>query len=805
MRRLRAAPAFTLTSVLTLAVCVGANLTIFAVIDAILIRPLPFPEARQLVTIFNSYPKAAVERDGSSITNYYERRGAIPAFRSLSIYRLGRAIVGASGSTVREPIAAVSPDFFTTLGRGPAIGRVFADSEMTYQNDSVVVLTDEYWRRHFNADPHVIGRKVWIDTFPKTVIGVLPPEFRFLSSKAQLFLPLSSRPDERTPAGRHSGGNVIQMIARLKPGVAIEQAQAQIDAQNTVLERDDPKAKMIADAGFRSLVVSLHDDQVAAIRPVLISLQAGVLALLTIGIVNLVNLLLIRASSRLRELAVRQALGAGRVRVIASAVVETTLLGIVGGLLALVMGAGGIRLVAVLGADRLPLWDYIRFDWRSAVLAFAASIVVGIALAAPIVWFSLRPDPVIALHSGSRTATGSRAAQALRHCFVVAQIALGLVLLAGTGLLGVSLKRAMAVSPGFQPEAAVAGQIVLIGNRYPSATAGLSFGDRLERELRREPGVSAVGIATNIPFSGNNGKSAATVDGHIVRPGAAPRGYYSYAISGDYFRAMGFSLKAGRFLNAEDSRRGQRTCVVDEDFARYNWPGTSPLGRRLFQGADRGNDAEAFTVVGVVGSIKQAGLTDDTAQGAVYYPYIYRPDSNIFVVVRGNLRAQVLKSYMQSVLREVDPELAVNDLQSMNDRITASLAGRRSPALLSGIFSGIALLLIAIGTYGVVSYAVAQRRREIAVRLAVGARPGQIRRQFFALTLRLLILGGVFGLPGAWITGRIMQALLFHVSANSLGILGAASAVIAVLSFGACFLPVFRAARVLPMQALAAE
>jgi hypothetical protein len=273
-------------------------------------------------------------------------------------------------------------------------------------------------------------------------------------------------------------------------------------------------------------------------------------------------------------------------------------------------------------------------------------------------------------------------------------------------------------------------------------------------------------------------------------------------VDGDYFRAMGFTLRAGRFLTAADSRRGTRVCVVDEDFARYYWPHSSALGHRLFQGSEPGPDADAFTVVGVVGSIKQAGLTDDAAQGAVYYPYIYRPESNIFVAVRGSVQPDSLRLALQRAARRIDPQLAVNDIESMDDRIATSLVARRSPALLGGVFSAIALLLIAIGTYGVLSYAVAQRRREIAVRMALGARPEQIRGQFLSLALRLLAVGTILGVFGAWITGRAMRAVLFHVPAHSSAILAASAAIIGVVSLTACLLPAHRAARISPMQGL---
>jgi putative ABC transport system permease protein len=803
-RLLRKAPGFTATALLTLAVCFGANLTIFAVIDSVLLRPLPFPEPNQLITIFNTYPKAGVERDGSSLTNYYERRGHISAFTSLAIYRYGTEIVGEAGSTEREQTMRVSPDFFSTLGLGPVIGRSFTEEETTYQTDDVAILSDTFWRQRYNADPNVIGRHLRVNSVPRTVIGVLPPDFRFLSSDARVFLPLASRPEDRTPLQRHSGGNVTQMIARLKPGATVAQAQSEIDAQNATLEVNDPQAKMIADAGFRSIVVSLHADHVAAIRPTLLLLQAGAIALLLIGAVNLVNLLLVRASSRVKELAVRQALGAGRGYVVSEVVVETTLLTLVGGLLGLATGAGGMRLLGALGADRLPLGGRIAFDARLALVALAAAIILGIVFAVPIAWFNLRRHLGNALQSESRSGTSGRAAQILRHSFIVSQIALAFVLLAGAGLLGLSLERAMAVSPGFQSDHILTGQILLPWADYPNA-ARLTFIETLMDKIGRLPGVVSAGVVNNVPFSGNSGKSAATVMGHVLRPGESPRGHYSYGVAGDYFRAMGFSLRAGRFLTADDSRRSERVCVVDEDFARYYWPKASAVGQHLWEGSQVGKDAEAFTVVGVVGGVKQAGLTEDEVQGAIYYPYPFRIGDSVFVAVRTSLPPESFALTLQQVVRQIDPDIPVNDLRAMETRIADSLVARRSPALLAGLFSAIALLLTAVGTYGVLSYAVAQRRREIGLRMALGAQPGQIRSQFFSLSLRLLAGGVVLGVIGAWLTGRAMQAVLFHVPAFNLAILSGAVLVMGFVSLIACLLPSQRAARISPMETLAEE
>lgn len=803
-RLLRKTPGFTATALLTLAVCLGANLTIFAVIDSVLLRPLPFPAPDRLVTIFNTYPKAGVERDGSSLTNYYERRGQIPAFPSLSIYSCGTEIVGEPGSTEREATMRVSPDFFATLGLGPAIGRTFTDEETTSETDHVAILSDTFWRHHFNADLRVIGKQVRVNSVPRTVIGVLPPAFRFLSSDAQVFLPLASRPEERTPRDRHSGGNVIQMIARLEPDATLAQAQSEVDAQNAALEVDDPLAKMIADAGFRSLVVPLHADYVAAIRPTLLLLQAGAMALLLIGAANLVNLLLVRASGRVKELAVRQALGASRGYVVSEVVVETTLLTLAGGLLGLVIGAGGIHLLRALGADHLPLGSQIAFDMRLALVSFVAAIVMGIVFAVPVAWFNLRRHLSNALQSDSRGGTSGRGTQFLRHGFIVSQIALAFTLLAGAGLLGLSLQRAMAVSPGFQSDHVLTGQILLPWADYPDA-ARLEFIEKLRDKVGRLPGVLSAGVVSNVPFSGKTGKSAATVAGHVRRPGESARGHYFYGVAGDYFRAIGFSLRSGRFLTPEDSLRLSRVCVVDEDFARYYWPNASAIGQRLWDGPEARKDADAFTVVGVVSAAKQAGLTEEEAQGAIYFPYPFRIGDSFFVAARTTLPPESLGLTLQNVVRQIDPNVPVSDLRSMDTRIADSLVVRRSPALLAGLFSGIALLLTAIGTYGVLSYAVAQRRREIGLRMALGAQPAHIRRQFLYLSLRLLSVGTILGLIGAWLTGRAMQAVLFHVPALDLSIFAGATCVMALVSLAACLLPSQRAAHISPIEALAEE
>jgi predicted permease len=808
-RQLRKAPAFTLTALATVAICLGANLAIFAVINSILLRPLPFPQSDRLVAIYNTYPKAGVENDGSSITNYYERRGNIAAFSSLSIYDESAEVVGNPGSTDQVAVMRISPDFFATLGVHLAMGRTFTEEEAEVaDNNGVIILTDAYWRQLLAADPNILGRDLLVNGFQRKVVGVLPPDFRFLSSEARLIKPIRTRPEQRAPSQRHSGGGRMGMIARLKPGATIAEAQSQIDAHNAAVENNSPDAKAMAEAGFRSPVVSLHADHVRSIRPTLWLMQGGVFFLLVIGAVNLVNLLLIRASDRAKEMAIRQSMGASRRHVVAQVMTETILLTLVGGVLGLAVGAWGIRLLEVLGADRLPLGAQIAFDGWLASIGLLGAVVLGVVIAGPIAWFNLNSHLANALQSESRTGTVSRAAQRLRHGFIVAQIALAFVLLAGAALLGLSLKKVMAVSPGFRADHVLTGECTI---SWQLAEESVGIVDRLLESIRQQPGIAAVGTITTIPLSGYYGKTAVTPKGYVPPPGQSLHGHYSYGVNGDYFTALGIALREGRFLTSADSHRPERFCVVDEDFARRYWPNGGALGQQVFHPGVTGNgrseveEGNLFTIVGIVGPVKQGDLTEPQGQGAVYLPYAYRGGGSVFVVTRTSQRPEAFAETLRKLVRATHPELAFDNIRSMDTRIAESLIARRSPALLAGIFAGVALLLAAIGTYGVLSYSVAQRTREIGIRMALGAQRGQIGTQFLSLGLRLLAAGTILGLIGAWLTGRAMQSVLFGVPTLHLATLFGAALVMTAVSLVACLIPARRAAKVDPMIALRAE
>jgi len=802
LRQLGRTPGFTVTATATLALCLGANFAIFAVVDAILVRPLPFPQSERLVTVFNGYPGAGAERSSSSYPNYFDRRESIRAFASVSVYQDGSVIVGAAGSPNRVSTARVSPEFFATLGARLAMGRSFTDKELAYSTDQVAVLTDGFWRTHFAADPNILGKTFVNDGLTITVIGVLPRDFRFLLSRAEFFRPASGADDDRLPTRRHS--NNWNMIARLTPEATLADAQAQIDALNAHLLTDDPFASLIKGAGYHTTVRSLHGDFVHEIKPTLLLLQVGALFLLLIGAVNLANLLLIRASGRTRELAIRQALGAGRRHIATEVIVETTVLAICGGLLGMLLGWLGVHLLRTLGASELPLGSTIAFDGPLAALSLAGAVIVGLMLAAPIIGYSLHANLASTLQSETRGGTTGRAAQNLRHGFIVAQIAITFVLLSGAGLLGLSLKHLLDTPSGFNPEHILTGRISLPWKNYKDDASRLAFIDRLLPAIRLLPGVTHVAINTNLPFAGNTNDSVITVEGYTPKPGETLRAHYIAGTTAEFWPMMNIPLERGRFLEDADNHRPQRVCVVDQALADHYWPGADPIGRRLVQDVTI-DDKNATTVVGVVASVKQNELAETPGHGAVYFPYGLYNANYFALLVRGSLPPAALAPMIQKAVLQLDPELPIDDLKPMQARIDESLLARRSPAILAGIFAAAALLLAAIGTYGVLAYAVSQRTREIGVRMALGALPQQILAQFLRLGAWLLGSGVFLGIVLAWVASHAMQSVLFGISGLHVGIVVASGALMLAVVFLAVFLPARRASRINPLDALRAD
>lgn len=790
---------FTAAALLTFALCLGANVALFAVVNAVLIRPLPYPNPGQLVAVFNQYPKAGVVRAGVSVPHYLERHDGIAAFAESAAYRDAGNTIGESGSPDRVASMVVTPSFFRVLGTAAAMGRTFTEDEGIHGKNDVLILSDGLWRQNYASDPAIIGKKIRMDGTPHTIVGVMPPDFRFGNSFARVWTPMWFDDDDKKPTQRH--GNNMSMIARLRPGTTISTAQSQVDALNKIGLESDPYAKLVLDAGFHTTVADFQKDYVAQARPTLLLLQAGVLFLLLIGIVNLANLLLVRASARAKEFSVRQVLGAGRVQLARLLISETLVLSLTGGLIGLALGWAALRGLESMGVNDLPHFGAYTLDAHVCLVALAATVAIGLLLALPMLWHTLRDNLALALSVESRGGTTTRSANRLRHTLIVAQFALAFTLLVGAGLLAISFSKVLKVSPGFRPENVLSGTIPLPYARYKDGKPRFAFTQRLGQELRSLPGVTAVGFTTAVPFDNDSDNNAISIEGQPPAPGESLRTHYTSGVTGDFFEALNIPLREGRLLTSEDSTRELRVCVVDEDVAKRYWPGGNALGHRLFNGAP-GKPEEAFTIVGVVGAIKVTDLADTSAYGCVFFPFCWYNNPRVKAVIRTVQAPQLAGAMLRAAVLRVDPELPVADLKPMTERLDESLVMRRSPLMLAVIFASVALVLAAVGIYGVLAYAVAERRREIGVRMALGALPTQILGQFLRLGATLVVAGSVFGGIGGWFIGRAMVDLLFGVSAAQPAVFAGAAVLLSLVAMAACLLPAMRASRVPPMEAL---
>ncbi|MCC6234243.1 MAG: ABC transporter permease, partial [Verrucomicrobiales bacterium] len=632
--------------------------------------------------------------------------------------------------------------------------------------------------------------------------GVLPPGFRFLSSKAQFFRPASHAPEDRLPLNRHSGD--WNLIARLAPGVTLREAQAQMQVFNAQLAKDDPAAELLAKTGYHTRVESLHADHVKPVRRTLVLLQVGVMFLLLIGVANLANLLLIRASGQASEIAVRQALGAGRGSVIRRVGAEILALVVLAGIAGTLLGLGGLRLLTRLGANQLPLGEEIRFDARLALAAAGTMAVVGIVLATLVTVFHLRVRLAQGLRIISRGGTPGRATRRVHHGFVVTQVALAFVLLCGAGMLATSLRRVLRMPAGFEPSHILTGRIVYPWSGYTNQASRLAFVDRLVESVRVLPGVTQVAVTDSLPFSGGVDDHAIEVEGHAPTTGSSVVAHQLSMVSPDYWRAMGIPLLRGRLLEEADRHREPRACVVDQAFADRYWPGGDPLGHRLTVGAQF-DPQDAVTIVGVVAAVKQADLTEPSGKGAVYQPYGRRWPESFTLVVRTAAAPEAMAPMVRQAVARCDPGMPWDDVRSMPSRIEASLVARRSPTVLAGVFAAVALFLSALGTYGVLAYAVGERRREIGVRMALGAQTGQVAAHFFGLGVKLCLMGLGLGVLGSVVAGRAMASVLYGMEGPPAGVIGAAGIALLLVMVLASLVPSRRAARLDPMEALRAD
>ena len=809
IKQLLREPAFSLVVLLTLGVCIGANVAIFSVIDTVVLRPLPYPDSERLVTIYNSYPGAGAERASNAAIDYFRRREGVPALEVVAAYQGWGHTVGEAGGTERVRSMRVTPSFFELLGSEPELGRNFTEEETFPDRSQQVVLTHGFWQERYGGTGDALGKELRIDGRPYTVVGVLPEDFRLVAdAEVRFFVPIPFNERDRSMDSWHN--NNFEMLARLRPGATVEEAFAQIEALNAAMVEEStlPNAgQLLEDAGFRTVVVGAQDEMLRDIRPLLYLLWAGVGFVLLIGCVNVANLMLTRSHVRLGELATRLALGAQRARLARQIFTEALVVAVLAGLLGVGLGAIGLKLLAGVGLEDLPRGTEVALD--APVLLFTLALAAGAAVLfgmVPVVHV-LRSDLNSVFREEGRSGTASRKAVVLRSGLVTAQVGLAFLLLVGAGLMFRSFRAAVGVDPGFEPAGVLTATYSLPAARYPEETDRSLFADELLAEVRALPGVMAASLTTQLPFSGNNSSSVIYPEGQEPRPGESILSPFQTMVAPGYFEAMGIEVIEGRDFLETDRADQPNAIVVDEWLARRFWPDESPLGKRMIWGAVPGDpsitDDNYSTIVGVVGSVKQNDLTALEHVGAYYFPYRQNPFAGTLrLVVRTAPGVGDVAGSVRGVLARLDPELPLYDVRWMEERLAESLTDRRAAMLLLGVFSAVALFLAVVGIYGVLAYSVAQRTREVGIRMAMGSAPEAIFRLVLRQGLAVTTLGLVIGAVAALALVGLIRSLLFGVGPADPFVLVGTALLLGAVAAVACAIPAWRATRVDPAVAL---
>ena len=802
---------FTFTTIATLALCLAANVAIFAIVDGVLLKPLPFDEPERLVRLYNQYPGAGVAIGDNGVPDYFDRLGSMPALESLAMFRQqGVTLSGATGEAERVQAMTVTPSFFRLLRVQPFRGQLFTDEQGELGHERVVVLTHGFWQRTFAGRDDVLGKDLRLGGEPYVIVGILPPGYRFISPDIQMLRPAAFTAREKSDDSRHS--NNWQQMGRLTPGATIEQAQTQLDAINAAnFERFPNWQEILRNAKFGSVVLDFQRNLVGETRSTLTMLWGGAIFVLLIGCVNIANLVLVRATSRLREMATRQALGAGFARLARQAITESLLLALLGGGLGLALGWWGLKAAPFLGFDQLPNGSGIAIDSRVVMFTLALVAVVGLAVGLIPVLAARRTNLAQSVREEGRSGTQGRGPRLMRRVLVTSQVAFALILLVGAGVLLASFDRVLNIDPGFKTDNVLTGTVSLPTARYANDDAVRATATRMLEKIRAIPGIQTAGLTTSLPFSGNYSDSVILAEGYQMQPGESLISPSQVSASEGYFEAMGVKLVSGRFFTAADTVGRPRALIIDEALARRFWPKGDALGKRMFQPEDINNimqqppDDQMFTVVGIIAPMRLRGLVDSAGNkrvGAYFAPFLQRPSRTLGFAIR---TAQAPEAVLNAVRREVaqiDPELPFYGVRTMEDRLSSSLIDRRTPTLLAGGFAIVALFLAAIGIYGVLAYQVEQRRREIGIRMALGAASSSI----FGLVLRegtlIVLIGAALGLIGSFLLRQTIQTQLYEVGAMDPRIVSGVALVLALVAIVACVLPARRAAQTDPMIAL---
>jgi putative ABC transport system permease protein len=800
-RMLIRTPSFTVVAVGVLAVGIAAGTAIFSVVNAVLLRPLPYSEPDRLLLVQESLPKLNLRTGAVSAAEYWDYKDGNEVFSNIACFTTENLNLTGQGEASRIQVARVSASLFSLLGGSPKIGRTFTEDEDKPGTGAVVLISERLWRARFGSDADIAGQSVKLDEKSYTVIGVMPARFQFpstdntFSDAVDLWVPLAMTDEDR---GRRADSFDYGVIGRLQPGVTIEQARSDIQAIAGRMQQAHPDVYK-GNIEIAANVIGLDEEMVKPVRTVLLVLLGAVGLVLLVGCANVANLLLARSQTRVKEMAIRTAVGASSRRLIRQLMIESLLLSILGGGLGLLLASWAVDLIVKFGPGNVPRLLEVNLDARVLLFTLAVSVVTGVIFGlAPAIHCSRVNLNESLKESGGRT-TGSRASKRMRGALIVFETASALVLLIGAGLLIDSFVRLLDSPPGFDPEGVVVARTSMPAARYPKIELGKQMYKRALEGIGSLPGVKAVSVASNLPLA----------DGWTIGFRIEDEDQSTYHtssntwVSDDYFKAMGVQLLAGRGFDERDREGVTPVVVISQSFARKFWPGEEPIGKRIRWG---GWGVEWLTVIGVVADVRVASLEKEPAPGT-YMPIFQVPRTrrNVVFIARTSGDPAALVSAMRERIRAVDEELPVYDIRTMNDVIAESVEQRKFAMLLISIFAAVALLLSSVGLYAVMSNLVAQRTREVGIRLALGARRWDVVKLVVRQGALLALAGVSLGLVCSFALTRAMESLLYGVSAREPLVFILIPLLLTGVALGACLVPARRATKVDPMVALRCE
>jgi putative ABC transport system permease protein len=799
VRALLKRPGFTAAVLLTLVLAIGATTAVFSVVNGVLLHPLPHPDPEQLVLVHEVDARSGFLEDRNWVTaaNFADWRELNRTFEGMAGFQEWDATFRGDGDPERVSHASVSSNFFQILGVTPALGRTFLPEEEEPANSGVALLSYRFWQSQFGGDSSIVGQGIGIGSGTAVVVGVLPVGFDFLDRDQALYTPLALDPEMFQIQNRRS--HILRVVARMKPGLTRRAAQQDMDRVVDGLRETYPEFL----TGWGVNVEPLTDAVVGNIRPALLVLLGAVAFVLLIATVNVANLLLARSAAEQREVAIRTALGARRIRVVRQKLTESVVLATTGGVLGVLVAGAVTQLLLATAPRGLPQVEQIGVDGRVLAFALAVSVVTGLLFGIVPAIHSSRPDVSSYLKEGSRGTTRGRGHQQLRSGFVVAQLGFSLMLLVSAGLMMTTFGRLMHVDPGFEPSGTLTLQVTPMGRNYPTVADRAALFDRLLTEIEALPPVRAAGTTAFLPLRDNEATWSAFIQGQPMSRQGVKRDYGYHPVSSDYFRTMGIALKQGRAFTTFDRGDAPPVMIVNESFVQRFFPnGENPIGQRM---SINGREDVWMEIVGIVEDVHQYSLDVDPLP-AFYGPYAQVPWTWFLgimnVVVRTDGDPTAIVSSVRRVIRNIDPTIVVSGVQTMRENVSRSVARSRFAMILLGVFAGVALALAVVGIYGVIAHSVGQRAHEIGVRIALGAEPNRIVGQFLLGGAKLLGVGVAAGLVGAIAFTRFQASLLYGVEAVDPLTYAAVTAVLCAVALGATYLPARRAARVDPVVVL---